>query len=190
VLLLFRFLVVSSLVPGGQMPSCGTLGRLPVQARLKSSGIERGVEHTQLQPVRGRPVRAVPRPAVRPVFGLLLVGYFDEIDSERRIGWRATDSFAVRSFVRLGSTSRPRSVDDFAARRLIDMETETHRGVHVDTAATPRGRALEPLPCSRGDRSFWSRLSRIRFCRLRTTHDETRKAIARSVRTAMSTCEP
>jgi transposase len=31
----------------------------------------------------------------------LLVGYFEGIDSERDIAWRAADSLAVRSFVRL-----------------------------------------------------------------------------------------
>ena len=33
-------------------------------------------------------------------FRLLLVGYFEGIDSERGIAWRATDSLAVRSFLR------------------------------------------------------------------------------------------
>jgi transposase len=33
---------------------------------------------------------------------LLLVGYFEGLDSERGIAWRAADSLAVRSFVGLG----------------------------------------------------------------------------------------
>ena len=47
-------------------------------------------------PVMGRPSLAPGR-----YFRLLLVGYFDGIDSERGIAWRAADSLAVRSFVRL-----------------------------------------------------------------------------------------
>jgi transposase len=47
-------------------------------------------------PVLGRPSLAPGR-----YFRLLLVGYFEGIDSERGIAWRATDSLAVRSFLRL-----------------------------------------------------------------------------------------
>ena len=43
------------------------------------------------------------RPSLAPgrYFRLLLVGYFEGIDSERGIARRATDSLAVRSFLRL-----------------------------------------------------------------------------------------
>ncbi len=43
------------------------------------------------------------RPGLPPgqYFRLLLVGYFEGIDAERGIAWRAGDSLAVRSFVRL-----------------------------------------------------------------------------------------
>src|SRR6202045_2825129 len=43
------------------------------------------------------------RPSLAPgrYFRLLLVGYFEGIDSERGIAWRASDSLAVRSFLRL-----------------------------------------------------------------------------------------
>src|SRR5271168_2624042 len=47
-------------------------------------------------PVMGRPSLAPGR-----YFRLLLVGYFEGIGSERGIAWRASDSLAVRSFVRL-----------------------------------------------------------------------------------------
>ena len=41
------------------------------------------------------------RPSLAPgrYFRLLLVGYFEGIDSERGIAWRAADSLAVRSFL-------------------------------------------------------------------------------------------
>jgi transposase len=41
------------------------------------------------------------RPGLPPgiYFRLLLIGYFEGIDSERGIAWRAADSFALRSFL-------------------------------------------------------------------------------------------
>jgi transposase-like protein DUF772 len=41
------------------------------------------------------------RPSLPPgvYFRLLLIGYFEGIDSERGIAWRATDSFALRDFL-------------------------------------------------------------------------------------------
>jgi transposase len=41
------------------------------------------------------------RPGVPPgrYFRLLLIGYFEGLDAERAIAWRAADSFAVREFL-------------------------------------------------------------------------------------------
>lgn len=47
-------------------------------------------------PVMGRPSLASGR-----YFRLLLIGYFEGLDSERGIAWRAADSLAVRSFLGL-----------------------------------------------------------------------------------------
>ena len=43
------------------------------------------------------------RPSVAPgiYFRLLLVGYFEGIDSERGIAWRAADSLGLRKFLRI-----------------------------------------------------------------------------------------
>src|SRR3984957_13491882 len=43
----------------------------------------------------------VGRPGLSPgiYFRLLMVGYFEGIDSERGIAWRASDSLSIRSFV-------------------------------------------------------------------------------------------
>ena len=74
-------------------------------------------------PVMGRPSLAPGR-----YFRLLLVGYFEGIDSERGIAWRATDSLAVRSFLRLAVDEAPPDHSTIArTRRLIDLET--HRTV-------------------------------------------------------------
>ena len=70
------------------------------------------------------------RPSLPPgqYFRLLLVGYFEGIDSERGIAWRAADSLAVRSFVRLAlHEAAPDHSTISRTRRLIDVET--HRAV-------------------------------------------------------------
>ena len=74
-------------------------------------------------PVMGRPSLAPGRS-----FRLLLVGYFEGIDSERGMAWRATDSLAVRRFLRLAVDEAPPDHSTIArTRRLIDLET--HRTV-------------------------------------------------------------
>jgi transposase len=74
-------------------------------------------------PVMGRPSLAPGR-----YFRLLLVGYFEGIGSERGIAWRATDSLAVRSFLRLPvDEPSPDHTTISRTRRAIDLET--HRGV-------------------------------------------------------------
>src|SRR6266545_4923992 len=70
------------------------------------------------------------RPSLTPgrYFRLLLLGYFEGIDSERGIAWRATDSLAIRSFLGLGVHEAPPDHSTMSrTRRLIDLET--HRAV-------------------------------------------------------------
>ena len=47
--------------------------------------------------------KAMGRPSLPPAiyFRLMLIGYFEGIDSERGIAWCAADSFALRDFVDL-----------------------------------------------------------------------------------------
>src|SRR5947209_15569297 len=49
------------------------------------------------------------RPSLAPgvYFRLLLIGYFEGIDSERGIAWRAQDSLALRRFLRVGLEESP-----------------------------------------------------------------------------------
>src|SRR5256886_16352293 len=57
-------------------------------------------------------------------FRLLLIGYFDGIDSERGIAWRAADSLALRSFLDVGLKEMPPDHSTLSrTRRLIDVET-------------------------------------------------------------------
>lgn len=66
------------------------------------------------------------RPSLAPgmYFRLLLVGYFEGIDSERGIAWRATDSLGLRKFLAVGIDEEPPDHSTISrTRRLIDVET-------------------------------------------------------------------
>jgi len=70
------------------------------------------------------------RPSLAPgrYFRFLLLGYFECLDSERAMAWRAADSSGVRSFLELGLTEcAPDHSTISRRRRLIDLET--HRTV-------------------------------------------------------------
>jgi transposase len=73
---------------------------------------------------------AIGRPSLTPgtYFRLLLIGYFEGIDSERGIAWRTADSLALRGFLGLGLDEIPPEHSTISrTRRLIDLET--HRAV-------------------------------------------------------------
>jgi transposase len=66
------------------------------------------------------------RPGLAPgiYFRLLMVGYFEGIDSERGIAWRAADSLGIRAFLRIGlDETTPDHSTIARTRRLIDVET-------------------------------------------------------------------
>src|SRR5438132_3054243 len=70
------------------------------------------------------------RPGLPPgiYFRLLLIGYFEGIDSERGIAWRAADSLALRDFLGVGLGDDPPDHSTISrTRRLIALET--HRAV-------------------------------------------------------------
>src|SRR6202046_3076228 len=77
------------------------------------------------------------RPGLSPgiYFRLLMVGYFEGIDSERGIAWRASDSLSIRSFVRIAlDESVPDHSTISRTRRLMDVETHQavfQRGLQV-----------------------------------------------------------
>jgi transposase len=66
------------------------------------------------------------RPGLPPgrYFRLLLIGYFEGLDAERAIAWRAADSFALREFLGLVLPEGPPDHSTISrTRRLIDLET-------------------------------------------------------------------
>src|SRR6266446_5496717 len=75
------------------------------------------------KPVFGRPSMA---PGV--YFRLLLIGFFEGIDSERGIAWRVADSFSFRAFLGFSLTeSTPDHSTISRTRRLLPVET--HKAV-------------------------------------------------------------
>ena len=92
---------------------------------------------------------AIGRPSLPPgiYFRLLLIGYFEGLDSERGIAWRAADSFALRDFLGVGLESAPPDHSTISrTRRLIDVET--HRAVFtwvlqcLSTAGLVKGKTI------------------------------------------------
>ena len=64
------------------------------------------------------------RPSLPPAvyFRLLLIGYFEGLDSERGIAWRASDSLALRDFLGLALHEAPPDHSTISrTRRLIAL---------------------------------------------------------------------
>lgn len=89
---------------------------------LEKDGFDDFVEKTCAKfyaPRMGRPSAA---PGV--YFRMLLIGYFEGLDSERGIAWRTADSLALRDFLGLALTEMPPDHSTVSrTRRLIDLET-------------------------------------------------------------------
>ena len=98
----------------------------PFYAKVNQLLAEHGFDdfaETQCRPFYAK---TMGRPGLAPgsYFRLLMVGYFEGLDSERGIAWRAADSLSVRGFVGLGLTEEaPDHSTISRTRRLIDLET-------------------------------------------------------------------
>lgn len=70
------------------------------------------------------------RPSLPPAvyFRLLLIGYFEGIDSERGIAWRVADSLALREFLGLSLTESPPDHSTISRNRRL-LELEAHQAV-------------------------------------------------------------
>jgi len=102
----------------------------PFYAKLNAILDEAGFDRFAQEQCESFYAPVMGRPGLPPgrYFRLLLVGYFEGLDSERGIAWRAADSLAVRSFVGLRlDTAAPDHSTISRTRRLIDVET--HRAV-------------------------------------------------------------
>ena len=88
---------------------------------LSAAGFDAFVEDlcAKFYAVMGRPSLAPGR-----YFRLLLVGYFEGLESERAIAWRAADSLSVRSFLLLSAPALPPDHSTISrTRRLFSVET-------------------------------------------------------------------
>ena len=68
----------------------------------------------------------VGRPSLAPgrYFRMLLLGYFEGLDSERAIAWRAADSLSLRQFLAVALAEAPPDHSTVSrTRRRIDLET-------------------------------------------------------------------
>src|SRR5579862_8451747 len=93
---------------------------------LEASGFDEFAEERCQQFYKGKRGRPSLIPGV--YFRLLLIGYFEGLDSERGMAWRAQDSLALRRFLGLRLNDSPPDHSTISrTRRLIDLET--HREV-------------------------------------------------------------
>ena len=77
------------------------------------------------------------RPSLAPgrYFRLLLLGYFEGLDSERAIAWRAADSLSIRQFLDFALHEVPPDHSTPVAHAPADRRRDAPSGVHVGVAA-------------------------------------------------------
>ncbi len=105
------------------------------------------------------------RPSVRPgvYFRMLMIGYFEKLDSERQIAWRCSDSLSLRAFLGLepqantpdhSSLSRTRqridldthqAVFDWVLKRLAEHELLKGRTLGVDASTMEANAAMRSI---------------------------------------------
>ena len=73
------------------------------------------------------------RPSLAPgkYFRMLLVGYFEGIDSERGIAWRCADSLSLREFLGVGTERRGTGSFDGFANPTADRSGDAWKGLFV-----------------------------------------------------------
>src|SRR5258708_7621417 len=101
-----------------------TMGH-PFYEQLNRLLEERGLDEYVEQQCARFYAEKMGRPSLAPgrYFRLLLIGYFEGIDSERGIAWRAADSLGLRSFLGVGLNEMPPDHSTISrTRRVIDVE--------------------------------------------------------------------
>jgi transposase len=110
-------------VPTTALP---TAASHPFYARLNALLRDRGFDDFAEARCAAFYAATMGRPGLAPgiYFRLLLVGYFEGLDSERAIAWRASDSLTLRDFLGLAFPDAPPDHSTISrTRRLIDLET-------------------------------------------------------------------
>jgi transposase-like protein DUF772 len=82
------------------------------------------------------------RPGLPPgiYFRLLLIGYFEGIDSERGIAWRAADSLALRDFLGVGLEDAPPDHSTISRTRRLIAARNASCGLYLGAAVPQYGR--------------------------------------------------
>lgn len=133
-------------VPTTELP---TAASHPFYRRLNSLLREHGFDDFAEAQCADFYAETMGRPSLPPgiYFRLLFIGYFEGIDSERGIAWRAADSLALRDFLGLGLAEAPPDHSTISrTRRLIAVET--HRAVFtwvlqcLGTAGLVKGKTI------------------------------------------------
>ena len=94
------------------------------------------------------------RPSLAPgtYFRLLLIGYFEGIDSERGIAWRVADSLGLRQFLRIGlDEDTPDHSTISRTRRLMDVETHRKVFLWIGRVGGPGSSERQDGRCGRND---------------------------------------
>jgi transposase len=133
-------------IPTTELP---TAASHPFYRRLNQLLRERGFDDFVEAQCASFYAETMGRPGLPPgvYFRLLMIGYFEGIDSERGIAWRAADSLALRDFLGLDLHDTPPDHSTISrTRRLIALET--HRAVFtwvlqcVSTAGLVKGKTI------------------------------------------------
>jgi transposase len=133
-------------VPTTDLP---TAASHPFYRRLNQLLREQGFDDFVEAQCAGFYAETMGRPGLPPgiYFRLLLIGYFEGIDAERGIAWRAADSLALRDFLGIGLDQAPPDHSTISrTRRLIALET--HRAVFtwilqcLSTAGLVKGKTI------------------------------------------------
>src|SRR6058998_686815 len=115
----------------------------PFYARLNAILDEAGFDRFAEEQCRSFYAPVMGRPSLPPgrYFRLLLLGYFEGLDSERGIAWRAANSLAIRNFVGLGlDAAAPDHYHDLA-HAAVDRRGDASRRLHLGAGAPRRGRS-------------------------------------------------
>jgi len=111
-------------IPAGQLPR--TRGHIFYDRVNEILAKEKFDEFAEKECVRFYKSETMGRPSIAPgvYFRMLMVGYFEGIDSERGIAWRCADSLSLKSFMGYPLTEiTPDHSTVSRTRRLIDLET-------------------------------------------------------------------
>jgi transposase len=114
-------------VPTTALP---TAASHPFYARLNRMLADQGFDDFVEQACARFYAETMGRPGVPPgiYFRLLFIGFFEGIDSERGIAWRAADSLTLRDFLGLALDEAPPDHSTISRTRRL-MDVETHRDV-------------------------------------------------------------